>query len=120
LDENRNDHLSSDLGVLPLKKKTTTMVFYLLFVLIFFSFAIYGQKNRSANNPNFIVNPYHPIMITWKNNDGVFSDGNVIGGFRGSKWFHLESFDITYKGKLLKPETFQKQYSNSVENKDFG
>jgi hypothetical protein len=92
-------------------KKKSVFVFWLLFIFVLLASNMYSA--------NFITNPYHPIMIAWKNNSGDFSQGNVIGGSRGSKWFRLESFNVTYKGKLLKPETFQKNFSIS-DNKNYG
>lgn len=96
------------------------LILLTLLTLTLFLSTTYSQANISSNNPNFITNPYHPIMLTWKNDNGLFSDGNVIGGSQGNKWFRLESFDVTYQGKIIKLKTFKNQYSNSVENKEYG
>lgn len=55
---------------------------------------------------NFVTNEYHPIVFGFKDENGFFSNTEVLGGSKGNKWFKVTDFDI--KGKYVKPEDFLK------------
>lgn len=55
---------------------------------------------------DFVANPYHPIIIEWKDEKGIFSCGSLLGGSKDGKWLEIENFKVNYNGKLMSKEEY--------------
>lgn len=66
---------------------------------------VYGDTSSK-----FVVNAYHPVIFAFKDNNGFFSNAEVLGGSKDDKWFKITDFKI--KGRYVKPEDFLQESIN--------
>lgn len=53
---------------------------------------------------DLVVNEYKPFVIAFMDQEGMFSQAQVIGGSKDGKWYDVNSFEI--KGEYTSPEDF--------------
>lgn len=71
------------------------------------------EKNQLPTSPvvpadkaKDIINPYHPVIFSFMNNNEGFSNAQVLGGSRDGKWFSIDDFNIKYNNKNVKAQDF--------------
>jgi len=50
------------------------------------------------------INEYHPIVFAFKDEEGIFSKAEVLGGSKDGEWFSITDFNI--EGKYVSDEDF--------------
>lgn len=64
------------------------------------------EKELNKNISSVRVNPYHPIVFSYKKDKDMFSDATFIGGSKDGKWFDINDFNIRCNNKDVEAQDF--------------
>lgn len=80
------------------------------------------EKNSSTDSTidKHDINDNHPIIFSFKDQNGAFSTAEVLGGWKDGKWINIMDLPIKLNEMLIKPETqpFELSQTNNFAETD--
>lgn len=65
-----------------------------------------GSSKSQSVTQKTTINPYHPIIVAFRNDSKKVLGGIVLGGSKGKKWYKYSDFAMSRNGKKVTPQDY--------------